>query len=80
MPFLSQVALVIAQVAFFSLKPALAGRSEICPKLPLSCHNTTAIANTCCFNAPGGTLLQTQYWDTNPAAGPARHWTIHGLW
>lgn len=29
----------------------------------LSCHNTSAVADLCCFNAPGGALLQTQFWD-----------------
>lgn len=46
----------------------------------LSCHNTTAIKDSCCFNSPGGLLLQTQFWDTNPATGPDDSWTIHGLW
>ncbi|TID14304.1 ribonuclease M [Venturia nashicola] len=46
---------------------------------PLSCHNTTAV-DTCCFNYPGGHLLQTQFWDTDPATGPSDSWTIHGLW
>lgn len=47
---------------------------------PLSCQNTTAVADLCCFNAPGGQLLQTQFWDTDPATGPTDSWTIHGLW
>ncbi|SLM36594.1 Ribonuclease T2-like [Lasallia pustulata] len=59
---------------------ASAGRPPFCPNATLSCHNTTVIANTCCFNAPGGQLLQTQFWDTDPATGPADHWTVHGLW
>lgn len=46
----------------------------------LSCHNTTTVADTCCFNYPGGSLLQTQFWDTDPAVGPSDSWTIHGLW
>lgn len=25
-------------------------------------------------------MLQTQYWDANPASGPDDHWTVHGLW
>lgn len=33
---------------------ASAGRPPFCPNATLSCHNTTVIANTCCFNAPGG--------------------------
>ncbi|KAL8678737.1 MAG: hypothetical protein Q9186_004928 [Xanthomendoza sp. 1 TL-2023] len=36
--------------------------------------------DTCCFNAPGGLLLQTQFWDTNPPTGPSNSWTVHGLW
>lgn len=32
-----------------------------------SCHNTTAVKDTCCFESPGGLLLQTQFWDTDPA-------------
>ena len=46
---------------------------------PLSCHNTTTY-DTCCLNAPGGHLLLTQFWDTNPTTGPSNSWTIHGLW
>ncbi|KAI5120848.1 hypothetical protein M0805_007035 [Coniferiporia weirii] len=44
-----------------------------------SCHNTT-VQNTCCFESPGGLLLQTQFWDTDPSTGPTDSWTIHGLW
>ncbi|KAL2220586.1 putative ribonuclease T2 [Thermoascus aurantiacus ATCC 26904] len=46
----------------------------------LSCHNTSKVTDTCCFNSPGGLLLQTQFWDTDPATGPSDSWTIHGLW
>ncbi|KAJ8474553.1 hypothetical protein ONZ45_g15916 [Pleurotus djamor] len=45
-----------------------------------SCHNSSSVANLCCFEAPGGLLLQTQFWDTNPSTGPSNSWTIHGLW
>ncbi|KIK04439.1 hypothetical protein K443DRAFT_647441 [Laccaria amethystina LaAM-08-1] len=38
-----------------------------------SCHNTSAVSNLCCFEAPG-------FWDTSPSTGPANSWTIHGLW
>ena len=57
------------------------GASTSCPltaNSPLSCHNTTAVANTCCFNAPGGQLLQTQFWDLG--TGPSDSFTVHGLW
>src|SRR5271155_6185537 len=54
--------------------------SSSCPNAQLSCHNTSAVADTCCFNYPGGQFLQTQFWDTSPAIGPKDSWTIHGLW
>lgn len=44
-----------------------------------SCKNTTTVKDTCCFEA-NGQLLQTQFWDFNPASGPSNSWTIHGLW
>jgi ribonuclease T2 len=25
-------------------------------------------------------MLQTQFWDADPAVGPVDSWTIHGLW
>lgn len=54
--------------------------TQSCPMPQLSCHNTTVVENLCCFNAPGGQLLQTQFWDTAPATGPDNSWTLHGLW
>ena len=59
------------------------GRSSAfssCPNAQLSCHNSSAVADTCCFNHPGGQFLQTQFWDTNPPNGPSDSWTMHGLW
>ena len=70
----------LAQLGLFYTKLAVGGHSDFCLDYPLSCTNKTVIPNTCCFNAPGGNLLQTQFWDTDPATGPANHWTIHGLW
>lgn len=59
--------------------PALAA-SASCPiNGPLSCNNSTS-TNTCCFEFPGGQIVQTQFWDTNPTTGPVDSWTIHGLW
>ncbi|KND92212.1 Ribonuclease Trv [Tolypocladium ophioglossoides CBS 100239] len=58
---------------------ALAGPKSCPSNIPLSCHNTTEVADTCCF-IPAGQLLQTQFWDTNPVTGPTDSWTIHGLW
>ncbi|KFY24930.1 hypothetical protein V493_04933 [Pseudogymnoascus sp. VKM F-4281 (FW-2241)] len=40
-----------------------------CPDPQLSCHNTTVQTDLCCFNAPGGQLLLTQFWDTDPSTG-----------
>ncbi|CAM1504923.1 Fc.00g025140.m01.CDS01 [Cosmosporella sp. VM-42] len=57
----------------------LAGPKICSSDIPLSCHNTTAVEDTCCF-MPSGQLLQTQFWDTDPATGPTNSWTIHGLW
>ncbi|KAJ6531081.1 ribonuclease [Mycena capillaripes] len=45
-----------------------------------SCGNTSAVSDLCCFESPGGLLLQTQFWDTSPPTGPNDSWTIHGLW
>ncbi|KAJ7685745.1 ribonuclease [Mycena polygramma] len=45
-----------------------------------SCGNTSSVSNLCCFESPGGLLLQTQFWDTDPSTGPSNSWTIHGLW
>ncbi|KAL5121148.1 Ribonuclease T2 precursor (RNase T2) [Pleosporales sp. CAS-2024a] len=76
---LSKLALGGAQVLLGG--PAVRGTfTQQCASPQLSCHNTTAVPNLCCFNAPGGQLLQTQFWDTNPPTGPADSWTIHGLW
>ena len=58
----------------------LGGSPPTCSNPQTSCQNTTAVSNTCCFNSPGGLLLQTQFWDTDPATGPTNSWTIHGLW
>ncbi|KAE8392297.1 ribonuclease T2-like [Aspergillus alliaceus] len=54
---------------------------ESCPAdIPFSCQNTTAVSDSCCFNSPGGALLLTQFWDTDPPTGPSDSWTLHGLW
>lgn len=54
--------------------------SATCNNPQLSCHNTTVVEDLCCFNAPGGSLLQTQFWDTDPVTGPEESFTLHGLW
>ncbi|QRV98191.1 ribonuclease T2 family [Ceratobasidium sp. AG-Ba] len=59
---------------------SLFGRTSCSITGQTSCQNTTAQSNLCCFEAPGGQLLQTQFWDFNPSTGPSDSWTIHGLW
>lgn len=51
-----------------------------CGELELSCQTRYHGQDTCCFNYPGGQMLQTQFWDADPAIGPEDSWTIHGLW
>lgn len=52
-----------------------------CPtNIPLSCDNNTVVRDTCCFEYPGGILLQTQFWDYSPSVGPTDSFTAHGLW
>ncbi|KAM3075453.1 Ribonuclease T2 precursor (RNase T2) [Clarireedia jacksonii] len=55
-----------------------AAAPKTCSNPALSCSGTST--DTCCFNTPGGQLVQTQFWDTNPVTGPSNSWTIHGLW
>lgn len=53
------------------------------PFAPTSCHNTTVQKDLCCFEAPGGHLLQTQFWDYESPldwAGPTDSWTMHGMY
>ncbi|KAF4973856.1 hypothetical protein FZEAL_9174 [Fusarium zealandicum] len=70
---------ILILFAFF-LSDVLAASVGSCSRdLPLSCHNTTTVADTCCF-IPAGQILQTQFWDTKPVGGPSDSWTIHGLW
>jgi ribonuclease T2 len=78
---LSRFALGGAQLFLGSGSGVLGGTPKTCSNTgQLSCHNTTAVTDLCCFNAPGGQLLQTQFWDTNPVTGPVDSWTVHGLW
>lgn len=58
---------------------ALAGPKECPADSELSC-STENPGDTCCFNHPGGLVLLTEFWDSEPATGPKESWTIHGLW
>src|SRR4051812_7162488 len=77
---LSKLAFSGANVLLGQGQRVLGGTLQACANPQLSCHNTTVVENLCCFNAPGGQLLQTQFWDTQPATGPETSWTLHGLW
>ncbi|OBA19833.1 ribonuclease T2 [Metschnikowia bicuspidata var. bicuspidata NRRL YB-4993] len=56
------------------------GNSPLCPiDTPISC-STTTFDDSCCFESPGGVILQTQFWDYDPATGPSDSFTLHGLW
>ncbi|KAI9843775.1 MAG: ribonuclease T2-like [Sclerophora amabilis] len=78
---IAKMAIGSAQVALGPASMgALAGDSKSCSNTQLSCQNTTAVSDLCCFNAPGGQLLLTQFWDYDPATGPEDSWTLHGLW
>ncbi|KAH8812051.1 ribonuclease T2-like protein [Xylogone sp. PMI_703] len=74
-PSLSSVSLALVLGATSALAAV-----ESCSSPQLSCHNSSSVANLCCFNAPGGQLVQTQFWDTSPSTGPINSWTVHGLW
>lgn len=70
-----------ASIAPAALDPLYQSSAPSCPiDGPLSCHNSTAVKNDCCFIYPGGQLLLTQFWDTRPSIGPSDSWTLHGLW
>lgn len=80
MPSLRTLGKLALGGAQFVLAQGAVNPFESCSNPQLSCHNTTVVADLCCFNAPGGQLLQTQFWDTAPATGPVDSWTLHGLW
>jgi ribonuclease T2 len=77
---ISKLAFGGAQVLLGGGQMVLGGTPQACSNPQLSCHNTTLVEDLCCFNAPGGQLLQTQFWDTQPVTGPDDSWTLHGLW
>ncbi|KAF7345316.1 Ribonuclease T2 [Mycena sanguinolenta] len=69
------------------LAAALAGSSMASSNIASGCSTTGPLSCTsqgstssCCYETPGGLLLQTQFWDTSPPTGPSNSWTIHGLW
>ncbi|KKK12241.1 hypothetical protein P175DRAFT_0499360 [Aspergillus ochraceoroseus IBT 24754] len=75
MPSAGMLALLTMRLA----PSVLAGIESCSSNSPLSCSSSSTAAS-CCYNSPGGSLLQTQFWDYNPSTGPSDSWTIHGLW
>lgn len=51
---------------------------------PISCLDKKPASSdepSCCFVAPGGRILLTQFWDRQVHVGGAEEdWTLHGLW
>ncbi|ODV84190.1 hypothetical protein CANARDRAFT_8867 [[Candida] arabinofermentans NRRL YB-2248] len=69
------------QLPLFVGDGSLRATEHSCPiDLPLSCTNTSEVGDSCCFEYPGGVLLQTQFWDYYPPVGPDDMFTLHGLW
>ncbi|KIJ53795.1 hypothetical protein M422DRAFT_222496 [Sphaerobolus stellatus SS14] len=79
-PLLSLVsAAVVSDTSLSSLFPRASSGCGTSGQI--SCHNTTRQTDLCCFEAPGGLLLQTQFWDTSgPGVNLPTTWTVHGLW
>ena len=46
---------------------------------PISCHNKTAVGDSCCYISPGGRFLLTQFWDQEVRGNNLDSWTLHGL-
>ncbi|EPS25161.1 Ribonuclease T2 [Penicillium oxalicum] len=67
-------------LAATSLATGVSAQLETCSNNNVFSCQSSSQTPTCCFNYPGGALLQTQFWDTNPSTGPSNSWTIHGLW
>ncbi|KAK4864021.1 hypothetical protein LT330_010231 [Penicillium expansum] len=67
-------------LAAMSLITGTTANLETCASSTAFSCVSSSTEPTCCFNYPGGALLQTQFWDTSPSTGPDDSWTIHGLW
>ncbi|GAA5882829.1 hypothetical protein JCM16303_002481 [Sporobolomyces ruberrimus] len=80
--FLGSVQSLAAKVSAKTRRLVGAGSCPAPNFLPQSCTSGKSPQGVdgCCTNTPGGYLLQTQFWDTNPPAGPSDSWTVHGLW
>ncbi|KAJ6257463.1 hypothetical protein Dda_7248 [Drechslerella dactyloides] len=66
---------ILPSVAVFSLAAA--------SPLNIFCGRSNVVGPTCSkedSSQLSGQILLTQFWDSQPAAGPADSWTLHGLW
>ncbi|KAL3232223.1 Ribonuclease T2-like [Nakaseomyces bracarensis] len=93
---LRDISPLLQGLLFGSQYPSNLAASDFAPNcpidLPFSCTNDTSISDLCCFEYPGGILLQTQFWNYAPSKpnlnqteleeelGPISSFTIHGLW
>ncbi|KAF7311301.1 Ribonuclease T2 [Mycena kentingensis (nom. inval.)] len=86
---LAAATVVVDSVDAYAIRTSLTAKAlELDPLISSGCAATTVAScgstsssNTCCFETPGGLLVQTQFWDANPVStGPTNSWTIHGLW
>ncbi|KAF9390070.1 ribonuclease T2-like [Podila verticillata] len=71
---------IAASLAIASLSIVSAISSGCSTSGAASCQITDPPSDRCCTENPGGLLLQTQFWDTDPPTGPNDSFTIHGLW
>jgi len=63
----SKAALAYSQMVLLSSgNSALGGSPPSCSNPQTSCQNTTIVQDTCCFNAPGGQLLQVRAMEIPP--------------
>lgn len=70
------------RASFRSKRPEFDIQGQSCPTKPqLSCSGKPDVnKDLCCFEYPGGLILQTQFWDYENVESPVNAWTIHGLW
>ena len=74
---LSKAVWTYSQLAFISSSgTVLGGSPDTCSNPQTSCQNTSAVANTCCFNAPGGQLLQVRRHLHGPSPSPSHTHTL----
>lgn len=62
-----------------SLQPRDTGDWFLCPQTnPVTC-STNPTNNDCCYENPGGVIIQAQSWGYNPAVGSSDTFTLNGI-